>query len=70
MARQTVTLLVVVVITFTTVFTQCFQPDLSVDGTPITHRDITQIAILRKTAEVCRDTAATEGRDFHLEVKS
>uniref|UniRef100_A0A3P8S1Z2 von Willebrand factor A domain containing 10, tandem duplicate 1 n=1 Tax=Amphiprion percula TaxID=161767 RepID=A0A3P8S1Z2_AMPPE len=29
-----------------------------------THRGITQKAILRKTAEVCRDIAATEGRDF------
>lgn len=34
----------------------------------ITHRVITQRAILRKTAEVCRDIAASAGRDFTLTV--
>ncbi|KAG7458467.1 hypothetical protein MATL_G00220550, partial [Megalops atlanticus] len=35
-------------------------------GSSITHREITETAILRKTAEVCRALAATEGRDFVL----
>ena len=34
----------------------------------ITHRDITRQAVLRKTAEVCRDIAASMGRDFSLTV--
>ncbi|XP_054460556.1 von Willebrand factor A domain-containing protein 7 [Anoplopoma fimbria] len=43
-----------------------FQPLFSFDGNSTTHRDITQRAVLRKTAEVCRDIAASEGRDFSL----
>ncbi|XP_070684547.1 uncharacterized protein [Pempheris klunzingeri] len=32
------------------------------------HRVITQRSVLRKTAEVCRDIAASEGRDFNLKI--
>lgn len=42
-----------------------FQPSFSVDET---HRDITRKAVLRKTAEVCRDLATVDGRDFNLKV--
>ncbi|XP_034400448.1 von Willebrand factor A domain-containing protein 7 [Cyclopterus lumpus] len=45
-----------------------FQPLFSFDGNVTTHRDITQRAVLRKTAEVCRDIAASEGRDFSLTI--
>ncbi|XP_075946869.1 von Willebrand factor A domain-containing protein 7 [Anarhichas minor] len=45
-----------------------FQPLFSFDGNSTTHRDITQRAVLRKTAEVCRDIAASEGRDFSLTI--
>ncbi len=45
-----------------------FQPLFSFDGKSMTHRDITQRAVLRKTAEVCRDVAISEGRDFSLTV--
>lgn len=44
-----------------------FKP-LFHDGS-ITHREITQMAILRKTAEVCRDIATALGRDFTLAVR-
>lgn len=44
-----------------------FKP-LFQDGS-ITHREITQMAILRKTAEVCRDKATAQGRDFTLPVR-
>ncbi|KAM7419016.1 hypothetical protein PAMA_016233 [Pampus argenteus] len=43
-----------------------FLPLFSFDGHSTTHRDITQRAVLRKTAEVCRDIAASEGQDFSL----
>nr|XP_019939288.1 PREDICTED: von Willebrand factor A domain-containing protein 7-like [Paralichthys olivaceus]XP_019939289.1 PREDICTED: von Willebrand factor A domain-containing protein 7-like [Paralichthys olivaceus] len=46
----------------------CFQPLFSFNGNSTTHRDITQRAVLRKTAEVCRDIAASEGRDFSLTI--
>ncbi|KAF0037607.1 hypothetical protein F2P81_010481 [Scophthalmus maximus] len=46
----------------------CFLPLFSFDGNSTTHRDITQRAVLRKTAEVCRDIAASEGRDFSLTI--
>ncbi|XP_053712452.1 von Willebrand factor A domain-containing protein 7-like [Synchiropus splendidus] len=36
--------------------------------TSISHRDITQRAVLRKTAEVCRAIAAREGRFFSLTI--
>ncbi|KAJ8276446.1 hypothetical protein COCON_G00081980 [Conger conger] len=42
---------------------QAFKPLL---GNSITHREITEIAILRKTIEVCRALAIAEGRDFPL----
>ncbi|RXN04431.1 von Willebrand factor A domain-containing 7-like protein [Labeo rohita] len=35
-------------------------------GGSLTHREITELAILRKTAEVCRDIATAQGRDFTL----
>ncbi len=44
-----------------------FKP-LFQDGS-LTHREITQMAILRKTAEVCRDIASAQGRDFTLPVR-
>ncbi|XP_048052725.1 von Willebrand factor A domain-containing protein 7 [Megalobrama amblycephala] len=39
-------------------------------GGSITHREITQMAILRKTAEVCRDIATAQGRDFTLAINN
>uniref|UniRef100_A0A3B3T754 VWA7 N-terminal domain-containing protein n=2 Tax=Paramormyrops kingsleyae TaxID=1676925 RepID=A0A3B3T754_9TELE len=36
----------------------------------ISHVDITEMAILRKTAEVCRDLAQKEGRPFSLTIDS
>lgn len=47
-------------------FLHCFNPLLSSDST--THRVISQRAILRKTAEVCRDIAVSAGQDFTLTV--
>ncbi len=44
-----------------------FKP-LFRDGS-LTHREITQLAILRKTAEVCHDIATVQGRDFTLPVR-
>ncbi|XP_045070727.1 von Willebrand factor A domain-containing protein 7-like [Coregonus clupeaformis] len=43
--------------------TQAFKPLISGGGS-VTHRDITQRAVLRKTAEVCRALAVAQGRDF------
>ncbi|XP_051561367.1 von Willebrand factor A domain-containing protein 7-like [Myxocyprinus asiaticus] len=45
-----------------------FKP-LSSNGS-LTHREITQIAILRKTAEVCRDIAVDQGREFTLPINN
>ncbi|XP_074521568.1 von Willebrand factor A domain-containing protein 7 [Halichoeres trimaculatus] len=45
-----------------------FQPLFTSDGNSTTHRVITQRAVLRKTAEVCRDIAASEGRNFSLTI--
>ncbi|KAJ8372224.1 hypothetical protein AAFF_G00293430, partial [Aldrovandia affinis] len=42
---------------------QSFQP-LSLFGRSITHRQITETAILQKTTEVCRAVATAEGREF------
>ncbi|XP_073698506.1 von Willebrand factor A domain-containing protein 7-like [Garra rufa] len=39
-------------------------------GGSLTHREITQLAILRKTAEVCRDIAISQGRDFTLPINN
>ncbi|XP_028974266.2 von Willebrand factor A domain-containing protein 7 [Esox lucius] len=47
--------------------TQAFKP-LIPSRDSITHRDITQQAILRKTAAVCRDLAAAQGWDFSLPI--
>ncbi|XP_008274829.1 von Willebrand factor A domain-containing protein 7-like [Stegastes partitus] len=68
MTRQSVTLLMVVVVLSLPRLTHCFQQAFSVDRTSVTHRDITLKAILRKTAEVCRDIAAADGRDFSLTI--
>ncbi|XP_034450362.1 von Willebrand factor A domain-containing protein 7-like isoform X1 [Hippoglossus hippoglossus] len=46
----------------------CFQPLFSFNGNSSAHSDITLRAVLRKTAEVCRDMAASEGRDFSLTI--
>ncbi|XP_051939466.1 von Willebrand factor A domain-containing protein 7-like [Hippocampus zosterae] len=62
-----VSLLVSVVLALTDL-TQSFQPLFVSDGNSTSHRDITQMAILRKTAEVCRDIAVAEGKDFILTV--
>ncbi|XP_026216728.1 von Willebrand factor A domain-containing protein 7 [Anabas testudineus] len=43
-----------------------FQPLIALKST--THRDITQRAVLRKTAEVCRDIAASNGWPFSLTI--
>ncbi|XP_045578936.1 von Willebrand factor A domain-containing protein 7 [Salmo salar] len=47
--------------------TQAFKPLISGGGS-VTHRDITQRAVLRKTAEVCRALAAAQGQDFSLPI--
>nr|XP_046264832.1 von Willebrand factor A domain-containing protein 7-like [Scatophagus argus] len=65
--RHTV-MLVVAVVLYPTGLIHTFQPLFSFDGNSTTHRDITQRAVLRKTAEVCRDIAASEGRDFSLTI--
>nr|XP_055060957.1 von Willebrand factor A domain-containing protein 7-like [Misgurnus anguillicaudatus] len=63
-----VSLIVVGVILFWGAFplpwTTAFTP-LSSTGS-LTHREITQMAILRKTAEVCRDIAIADGQHFTL----
>ncbi|XP_055060960.2 von Willebrand factor A domain-containing protein 7-like isoform X1 [Misgurnus anguillicaudatus] len=51
-----------------------FQPPWATAFKPLfsqgslTHRQITEMAILRKTAEVCRDVAIAEGQDFNLTI--
>lgn len=45
-----------------------FQPLFSFSANTTTHRVITQRALLRKTAQVCRDVAVAAGRDFSLTV--
>ncbi|KAM8771831.1 von Willebrand factor A domain-containing protein 7 [Acanthopagrus schlegelii] len=65
--RQTVMFLLLVVLSLPGLI-HSFQPLFSFDGSSITHRDITQRAVLRKTAEVCRDIAVSEGRDFSLTI--
>ncbi|XP_029288639.1 von Willebrand factor A domain-containing protein 7 [Cottoperca gobio] len=66
-ARQTVMFLVAVLLSLSGLI-HSFQPLFSFDGNSTTHRDITRRAVLRKTAEVCRDIAASEGRDFSLTI--
>ncbi|XP_072563585.1 von Willebrand factor A domain-containing protein 7-like [Paramormyrops kingsleyae] len=46
-----------------------FKP-FTFDQRQISHGDITEMAILRKTAEVCRDLAQKEGRPFSLTIDS
>ena len=46
----------------------CFQPLFSLVGDSSTHLEITQRALLYKSAEVCRALASAEGRDFSLTV--
>ncbi|KAL7404652.1 hypothetical protein ABVT39_017648 [Epinephelus coioides] len=65
--RQTVVFMVAVVF-YLPGLIHSFQPLITFDGNSTTHRDITQRAVLRKTAEVCRDMAASEGRDFSLTI--
>ncbi|XP_049576222.1 von Willebrand factor A domain-containing protein 7-like isoform X2 [Syngnathus scovelli] len=48
--------------------TQSFQPLSILNGKSTSHRDITIRAILRKTAEVCRDIAAAAGQEFSLTI--
>ncbi|XP_039896943.1 von Willebrand factor A domain-containing protein 7-like [Simochromis diagramma] len=61
--RQSVMLLVVLVLSLPGLF-HSFKPLFY--SKSITHREITRIAVLRKTAEVCRDIAASKGLDFNL----
>ncbi|XP_030589549.1 von Willebrand factor A domain-containing protein 7-like [Archocentrus centrarchus] len=64
-ARQTMMLLVALVLSMP-VLIHSFKPLFS--SPSLTHRDITQRAVLRKTAEVCRDIAASKGLDFSLTI--
>ncbi|XP_053182806.1 von Willebrand factor A domain-containing protein 7-like [Scomber japonicus] len=64
-ARQTVMLLGAVVLSLPSL-AHGFQPLFSLDGNTITHCHITERAVFRKTAEVCRDLAASKGKDFSL----
>ncbi|XP_031415803.1 von Willebrand factor A domain-containing protein 7 [Clupea harengus] len=48
--------------------TETFKPLLSPGGGSLTHRDITQRAIFRKTGQVCRAMAAAQGQDFILPI--
>lgn len=66
--RRTVMLLAAVQLLSFAGLAQSFQPLFSFSGNSSTHRDITQRAILLKTADVCRDIAVAEGRDFSLTV--
>ncbi|CAK6953310.1 Hypothetical predicted protein [Scomber scombrus] len=63
-ARQTVMLLGAVVLSLPSL-AHSFQP-LIYNKKSVTHRQITQRAILRKTAEVCRDLSTSQGKDFSL----
>ena len=47
--------------------TETFKPLISRGS--LTHRDITQRAIFRKTGQVCRAMAAAQGQDFTLPVR-
>ncbi|KAM4584888.1 von Willebrand factor A domain-containing protein 7-like isoform 2-T2 [Odontesthes bonariensis] len=67
-ARQTEKLLVVVVIMSLLNLTDSFQSLNSFAVNSTSHLDITQMAVLRKTAEICRDIAASEGRNFSLNI--
>ncbi|XP_061625320.1 von Willebrand factor A domain-containing protein 7-like [Phyllopteryx taeniolatus] len=60
-------LLLLAVVLALTGRTQSFKP-LFASENSISHRSITIRAVLRKTAEVCQDIAAAEGRDFGLTI--
>ncbi|XP_051561364.1 von Willebrand factor A domain-containing protein 7-like isoform X3 [Myxocyprinus asiaticus] len=64
--------LVVVAVLWGTLFqlphAAAFKP-LTSEGS-LTHREITETAILRKTAEVCQDIANAKGRDFTLPISN
>ncbi|KAM9315079.1 von Willebrand factor A domain-containing protein 7 isoform 2-T2 [Pholidichthys leucotaenia] len=66
-SRQAVISVVMVVLSLTSV-TLSFQPLGLFDKKSISHREITQRAVLRKTAEVCRDIAASNGEGFSLTI--
>ncbi|KAF7650011.1 hypothetical protein LDENG_00132850 [Lucifuga dentata] len=68
MAATQTLLLLAAVILFLSGKAHGFLPLFTFDGNSSTHRDITQRAVLRKTAEACRDIAAAEGRDFSLTI--
>ncbi|XP_065121290.1 von Willebrand factor A domain-containing protein 7-like isoform X2 [Paramisgurnus dabryanus] len=57
-------MVVAVFLTFQSPWATAFKPLYS-EGS-LTHRQITEMAILRKTAEVCRDVAIAEGQDLKL----
>uniref|UniRef100_A0A673CEV3 von Willebrand factor A domain containing 10, tandem duplicate 1 n=1 Tax=Sphaeramia orbicularis TaxID=375764 RepID=A0A673CEV3_9TELE len=65
---QTVRMVVLVVLLLLVDHTHSFQPLFSSKGNSTTHRDITQRAVLIKTAQVCRDIAAEEGWGFSLTI--
>ncbi|XP_041964174.1 von Willebrand factor A domain-containing protein 7 isoform X2 [Alosa sapidissima] len=48
--------------------TETFKPLLSPGGGSLTHRDITQRAIFRKTGQVCRAMATAQGQNFTLAI--
>ncbi|XP_077380532.1 von Willebrand factor A domain-containing protein 7-like [Festucalex cinctus] len=66
-SKRSVLLLMSVVLELTGL-TRSFQPLFAFDGNSTSHRDITQRAVLRKTAEVCRDMTRTDGMDFSLTI--
>ncbi|XP_063333347.1 von Willebrand factor A domain-containing protein 7-like [Pelmatolapia mariae] len=61
--RQSVMLLLVLVLSLPGLI-HSFKPLFNSNS--FTHREITRTAVLRKTAEVCRDIAASKGLDFNL----
>lgn len=63
-----VTLLLLIFLLQLPGFIHGFQPLFSFSANTTTHRVITQRAMLRKTAEVCRDIATAAGRNFSLNI--
>ncbi|XP_061131417.1 von Willebrand factor A domain-containing protein 7-like isoform X2 [Syngnathus typhle] len=68
MSNKWKVLLPVSVVLTLTGLTQSFQPLFVFDGNSKTHRDITKRAVLQKTAEVCKNMAVADGRDFVLTI--
>ncbi|XP_053711313.1 von Willebrand factor A domain-containing protein 7-like [Synchiropus splendidus] len=66
LSRRTAMLLLAALLLSLASVAQGFKPMFSKGST--THREITIRAVLQKTAEVCRDMAAAEGRDFSLTI--